>query len=169
MLVKYLNLMRLWPLFSLVGGLKIDVFTKVAQVDPKFLSVAIDSHVVAERWKNFDFDSDRVLSMARALAPAYLRLGGTAADLLTFKEKLTPGELQPMNTTSVGSDNCWCTESLSHDKSCENLQGNLYKNRTKFFMSGTDWIQINEFCKKVGWNFLFDFNLLKRNRKGNWR
>ena len=56
MLVKYLNLMRLWPLFSLVGGLKIDVFTKVAQVDPKFLSVAIDSHVVAERWKNFDFD-----------------------------------------------------------------------------------------------------------------
>ena len=42
--------MRLWPLLSLVGGskLSIDVFNKVAQVDPKFLSVAIDSHVVAE-------------------------------------------------------------------------------------------------------------------------
>ena len=86
--------MRLWPLLSLVGGskLSIDVFNKVAQVDPKFLSVAIDSHVVAERWKNFDFDSDRVLNMAKALAPAYLRLGGTAADLLTFKEKLTSKE-----------------------------------------------------------------------------
>ena len=93
MLIKYL-LMRLWPLLSLVGGskLSIDVFNKVAQVDPKFLSVAIDSHVVAERWKNFDFDSDRVLNMAKALAPAYLRLGGTAADLLTFKEKLTSKE-----------------------------------------------------------------------------
>ena len=71
--------------------------------------------------------------------------------------------------TNVGNDNCWCSESKNESKSCENLQGNLYKNRTKFFMSGTDWIQINEFCKKVGWNFLFDFNVLKRNRKGNWR
>ena len=97
MLIKYL-LMRLWPLFSLVSAsgegkrLSIDVFTKVAQVDPKFLSVAIDSHVVAERWKNFDFHSDRVLNMAKALAPSYLRLGGTAADLLTFKEKLSSKE-----------------------------------------------------------------------------
>ena len=97
MLIKYL-LMRLWPLFSLVSAsgegkrLSIDVFTKVAQVDPKFLSVAIDSHVVAERWKNFDFYSNRVLNMAKALAPSYLRLGGTAADLLTFKEKLSSKE-----------------------------------------------------------------------------
>ena len=71
--------------------------------------------------------------------------------------------------TKVGSDNCWCSESRNQSKSCENLQGSLYKNRTKFYMSGNDWIQINEFCKKVGWNFLFDFNVLKRNRKGNWR
>ena len=71
--------------------------------------------------------------------------------------------------TKLGSDNCWCSESRNQSKSCENLQGSLYKNRTKFYMSGNDWIQINEFCKKVGWNFLFDFNVLKRNRKGNWR
>ena len=56
------------------------------ETDPRFLSVAIDSHVVQERWKNFDFNSGRVRAMARALAPAYLRLGGTAADLLIFQE-----------------------------------------------------------------------------------
>ena len=42
---------------------------------------------MAEKWKNFDFDSKRVLKMAQALSPAYLRLGGTAADLLYFKEQ----------------------------------------------------------------------------------
>ena len=36
---------------------------------------------------NFDFHSRAVLSMAKALAPAYLRVGGTAADLLIFREK----------------------------------------------------------------------------------
>ena len=30
-------------------------FEAVGQVDPRFLSVAIDSHLIAERWKHFDF------------------------------------------------------------------------------------------------------------------
>ena len=164
--------MRLWSLFSLSfslsWGLSIDLSKKVAQVDPKFLSVAIDSHVVAERWKNFDFHSERVLNMAKALSPAYLRLGGTAADLLTFKEKLTKDQAKPMNT-STGTEGCWCSESQNGSKHCEDLQKVLYKNRTKFYMSGQDWIEINQFSQKVGWSFLFDFNVLKRNRKGNWR
>ena len=70
---------------SLHSSIAIDLTQCVTQVDPRFLSVALDSHIVAEGWKNFDFKSPRVLNMARALSPAYLRLGGTAADLLFFK------------------------------------------------------------------------------------
>ena len=43
----------------------IDLTKCVNQVDPRFLSVALDSHIVAEAWKNFDFQSERVLNMAK--------------------------------------------------------------------------------------------------------
>ena len=58
----------------------------MAKVDPKFLSVAIGSRLVGENWKNFDFKSTKLLNMAKSLAPAYFRLGGTSADLLYFKK-----------------------------------------------------------------------------------
>jgi hypothetical protein len=66
--------------------LGIDLSKVVANVDPKFLSVAIGSRLVAENWKNFDFKSTKLLNMAKALSPAYFRLGGTSADLLYFKK-----------------------------------------------------------------------------------
>ena len=53
--------------------LKLSELRKVGTVDEKYLSFAIDSHVIAERWKNLDFDSARVKEMARALSPAYIR------------------------------------------------------------------------------------------------
>ena len=76
-----------WPLFKphWVHSSTITGLEPLCEVDARFLSVAIDSHLIAERWKDFDFSSKRVLNMARALAPAYLRIGGTAADLLTFR------------------------------------------------------------------------------------
>ena len=36
--------------------LELSELRKVGTVDEKYLSFAIDSHVIAERWKNFDFD-----------------------------------------------------------------------------------------------------------------
>jgi hypothetical protein len=38
------------------------------------------------RWKNFDFESRRLQNLAKGLAPAYLRLGGTDADFTVFEE-----------------------------------------------------------------------------------
>ena len=138
----------------------------MAQVDPRFLSVALDSHIVAEGWKNFDFKSPRVLNMAKALSPAYLRLGGTAADLLFFKEHSRSSKL---NSTGSKSS-CYCTTNYDeHKKICEDLEEFFYKNRTAFPMSGQDWIDINEFSSKVGWSFLFDVNVLIRNKDNKWR
>ena len=65
--------------------------------------------------------------------------------------------------------NCYCTESAKGQKMCEDLEQWLYKNRTAFAMSGKDWIHINDFVQKAGFDFLFDVNVLVRNRKDNWR
>ncbi|MCB9478146.1 MAG: hypothetical protein H6683_00550 [Deltaproteobacteria bacterium] len=75
-----------------------DAFTRV---DPRFLSVAVDSsQVVGGNWWSesgevevgvggtrvapFDFGRERLRNMARALAPAYLRIGGSEADKLYY-------------------------------------------------------------------------------------
>jgi hypothetical protein len=53
-----------FPLF-LATVIRVDVNQIVGQTDPKFLSVAIDSHVIAERWKNLNFSMPRVENMAK--------------------------------------------------------------------------------------------------------
>lgn len=74
----------------------------VARVDPKFLSFAVDtSQVVGGHWWSdeasvelgkganrtapFDFDRPRLRLLAEALAPAYLRIGGTEADEVRYE------------------------------------------------------------------------------------
>src|SRR4051812_24576329 len=72
----------------------------VAEVDDRFLSVAIDAaQLVGGGFWNpdgstsligddprppFDFAQPKLLALARPLAPAYLRLGGSAADLVYY-------------------------------------------------------------------------------------
>ena len=97
------------------------------EVDPRFLSVAIDSHLIAQRWKNFDFSSKKVLNMAKALSPAFLRIGGTAADLLNFQIN-SPSKQQPIqiyekivydNTLDLAKYGCFCATDREDRKICE--------------------------------------------------
>ena len=132
----------------------------VAYVSDKFISVAIDSHVVAERWKNFDFHSKKVLAMATALAPAYLRLGGTAADLLIFDPH---GNTKSWTEKESQSKRGWCAVTKNETLANEDLD-KLYKKREKFIMSGEDFENLYNFTSSVGWTLLFDLNVL--NRKG---
>ena len=165
---KLLLLLCCWPLFKphWVHSSTITGLEPWCEVDARFLSVAIDSHLIAERWKNFDFSSKRVLNMARALAPAYLRIGGTAADLLTFR-------VNPPKNTKL--KNIFVDETVQNstassqplNNSC--LCGFEKRLKTKFFMSGRDWIQLNEFARYANWSMLFDVNVLKRNKtKDRW-
>ena len=36
------------------------------------------------------------------------------------------------------------------------------KTRKNFTMNGSDWLKVTSFAANVGWDFLFDFNVLKR-------
>ena len=94
--------------FGLVLGENVAVFrVNLGQVhnevDDKFLSIALDSNLLAENWKRFDFNNQRLVAMARALSPAYLRLGGTKADEVVFVEK--PADQRPYKQiTMSGQD-----------------------------------------------------------------
>jgi heparanase 1 len=81
--------------------IEIDVDRPLHELDPRFLSVAIDtSQLVGGHWWSgsgrvevgrgaqrtapFDFSRPELQGLARALAPAYLRVGGTEADHLFY-------------------------------------------------------------------------------------
>ena len=109
--------------------------------------------------------------MAKALAPAYLRLGGTAADLLVFKEKgqnEDPGTTVDQPQPQPDPTKCWCAGDRNGTKICEDLKDLYYKKRKNFTMTGRDWIDIAGFSRKVGWKFLFDLNVLRRTPEGRW-
>ncbi len=117
--------------------------------------MAIDSNVVAERWRNLDFSDPGVRSMASALAPAYVRLGGTAADLLIFDSGGGGGGGPP--TSHDFEDSCGCDDDFLGRKK-----------RVNFTMSSSDWDYIAGFSAAVGWKLLFDANVLLRTAKDKW-
>lgn len=58
----------------------------VFTVSEKFLSVAIDSGIMKHHWSKVNFTSERFFTLARGLAPAFLRIGGTAEDFLIYED-----------------------------------------------------------------------------------
>jgi len=66
--------------------------------------------------------SVRVHTLAKALSPAYLRFGGTAADFLIFRQN--PSDL----VTPGHRKNCWLPEDCNESE--------MTKNFTNFYMSG---------------------------------
>lgn len=83
-------------------GLRVDGSKPSGEVDERFLSVALDtSQLLGGRWwdhagrdvsfgrgdehaRPFDFERPRLRALAAALAPAYLRIGGTEADTVYY-------------------------------------------------------------------------------------
>ncbi|KAG7163298.1 Heparanase-like [Homarus americanus] len=60
----------------------------VREVPPTFLSVALGPRLIQHNWFNFNLSSPLVLTLTRALAPAILRMGGSAANFLTYDPTL---------------------------------------------------------------------------------
>ncbi|HLT35830.1 MAG TPA: hypothetical protein VK034_06080, partial [Enhygromyxa sp.] len=68
--------------------IRVDLATKIAEVDERFLSYALDTDKVVSQ--NFDFDRPRLLNLAAELSPALLRIGGTKADRVYYDMSDTP-------------------------------------------------------------------------------
>ena len=69
--------------------ISLDTYAPVRVVDPQFLSVTLEAGDIRSNWASIDFTAPRIISMARALNPAMLRVGGTSQDFLTFNASTT--------------------------------------------------------------------------------
>ena len=80
----------------------VNLTSYVYEVGDHFLSVTIDAGNIHDNWEVINFTAPRIINMAKALAPAMLRVGGTSGDFIIFEEttKLNGKESNfTMNTT----------------------------------------------------------------------
>lgn len=116
----------------------------IYEVDDRLLSIALDTNLVRNRWHGFQL-SERIITLCRGLQPAYLRIGGTAADFLIFDENALK------QTTRADQDG------LLYGKPIQN-----------FTITTSDLDLIHEIASKAGWDVVFDLNVLLRTVDGSW-
>ncbi|KAH9512228.1 hypothetical protein Btru_041187 [Bulinus truncatus] len=112
-----------------------------------FLSLTFGMKAIAVNWQRLNLSSSRALNMARALSPAYVRLGGVAADVIHFD----PHGQHSVPVVSQGQ-----TQWQSQKKYDQNLT-----------LSGERWRDVTRFFENAGWNVIFDFNVFKR-KNNRW-
>ncbi|KAL1132763.1 hypothetical protein AAG570_010715 [Ranatra chinensis] len=119
--------------------------------DKRFLSFSIDSSQIQRGFINPSLKNAKLRRAVSHLGGGYLRLGGTAADLLEFRavSHVSPKKQLPTDGGECIYDNQQC---LYVDN----------KGPKGVIMTGADWIEINEFAKAVGLKLLFDLNVLLR-------
>ncbi|KAG0707872.1 Heparanase [Chionoecetes opilio] len=67
-----------------VVEVKVDVEEVLQVVPDTFLSLALSPRLMQRGWSNFNTSSPLLLSLVRALSPAVLRVGGSAANFVTY-------------------------------------------------------------------------------------
>ena len=108
-------------------------------VSDQFLSVAIGTGDIQHNWNTIDFTATRIINMAKALAPAMLRVGGKTEDSLLFQETAKPIRQQLVHV----------------------------EHNSNFTMNTSQWDAVNVFVEAVGWDFIFGLNVLLR-VNGSW-
>ena len=108
----------------------------------RFLSVTIDSNAMRNHWGALDLTQPHLLTLARGLSPATLRVGGTLQNYAIFSH---------------------------HDKVTRTEKFSEYPYRN-FIVSRSDWDVLNEFVQKAGWDLVFGLNdnLIKNRTTGEW-
>jgi heparanase 1 len=148
---------------SYVSAVEIVTDQALTVVDQRFLSVAIDTHILQKHWECFNFSSERLFTLARGLHPAYLRIGGNDQDFLIYDGNFT--HAQGM-----------CTEELLEniEAGMDGIQTNqlrwnlVDKKGINFTITSEDLDKIHEISQKAGWDVVFGLNLLLRRDDGSW-
>ncbi|CAG2214528.1 HPSE [Mytilus edulis] len=145
-----------WKLFLLLSflnalieaiDLKIATDRAVQIVSDKYLSIAIDTGIIRHNWERLNFSSIKVESLARALSPCYLRVGGSEADFMKFSPD---------------------THNVRFYNQSDLYMSDYYDNKfVNFTMFSNQFDELNNFVTKVGWSLIFDLNSLLR-EDGQW-
>ncbi|KAH9512227.1 hypothetical protein Btru_041186 [Bulinus truncatus] len=115
--------------------------------DKTFLSLTFGVNTVAGNWPRLNLGSLKAQKLAQALSPAFVRIGGTAADFLHFDPSRQPN-IPPKTRGHTGKQ----MQSLH--------QQNL-------ILTGERWTDVTRFCENAGWDVIFDFNVFIR-KNNRW-
>ncbi|XP_049777219.1 heparanase-like [Schistocerca cancellata] len=129
--------------------------------DREYLSIAIDTALIRNGWVRRKLCSTELIALTRPLAPAYLRMGGTAADQLIF----VPNE--ETNQEDLLLSKPLMAAKAEHVDYCDY---GYHCNRNisdTFNMTVEDWLTMNRFVKETDLRLLFDLNVLLR-RNNMW-
>jgi heparanase len=85
--------------------IRVDLQTRLAELDERFLSYALDTDKVVTQ--GFDFDRPRLLNLTAELSPALLRIGGTKADRVYYDMSETPTAEAPAPFVDVLNRATW--------------------------------------------------------------
>lgn len=115
-----------------------------------FLSIALDSSVIAENFHKFNMNDSNLIKMVKYLSPAYIRIGGTLADKLRF----SPDDIDQNKVTDFY---------LKY-----NLQEDDYFIAPNFIMTGLQWLNLLNFTEMTHLEPIFGLNALIRFKNGTW-
>jgi heparanase 1 len=140
-------------------SLSVDLDRAAAQVEDRFLSVAIDTAEVVggEFWappgsgegllrthgiRPYDFARPRLRNLARGLAPAYLRIGGSAADWTTYRM----------------------------DDGATSASAPPHRDGARWTLTRQRWDEVNAFARDLDYRILFTLNAGRsaRDADGRW-
>uniref|UniRef100_A0A8C4QM05 Uncharacterized protein n=1 Tax=Eptatretus burgeri TaxID=7764 RepID=A0A8C4QM05_EPTBU len=182
-----------WLIFSLLFAVSVDPLNgepqvpvkvsiqtdeAVGVVNPAFLSLAIDSSLAISGGIAY-LRTPRLVALARGLAPAFLRFGGTEQDFLMFEPSASKDVWQATSRHHA-NDEKWCT--LPHYPTWllqrqrekeEMLEPVLYKRRrTNTVQNATitpDMLDsLNGFSSCSGLHLIYGLNALLRGPGSDW-
>ncbi|XP_033322197.2 heparanase [Megalopta genalis] len=111
-------------------------------VSDKFLSFGLDTSLL-RHIQNLPIENEKFVNLARHLAPAYVRIGGTSADCLFFNQTM-----QIINETAISP-----------------VDGDDISN---FTITDVDFTNLYNFATKSKLRMIFDLNVLIRDANNAW-
>ncbi|KAK3755118.1 hypothetical protein RRG08_041032 [Elysia crispata] len=139
--------------------LSVDVTKPLHITTPSYLSITISGGQLRRGLIGYDFSSQRLQNLAAALSPAGVRIGGTYSDFLHFDP--TSDDANCVDVTEPGK-NIQDSDSvvIAVEEARQMKRASFSIGNLGFTMSGQRWDNITRFCDQVGWDILWDLNLL---------
>ncbi|XP_068216755.1 inactive heparanase-2-like [Palaemon carinicauda] len=132
---------------------------ELRKVSPYYLSVALSSQIVKNGLIIDLARSKKFVTLAKALSPAILRVGGSSANFLTYEPSSKSGGGRPSNLDlKEGGD-------ADYEGHANEWDENDF---TNFTMTAEDFKYLKEFAKDSSLTILFDVNQFYRTPEDTW-
>lgn len=163
------------PSFSSVT-VEVDVAVVTFVTSPQYLSVTIDSSslIAGPKWNAWrvHMNDSAVTALTRALAPAYLRIGGTACDTIKYDMFSSASNTSNNHTTmkvphTLEQPSACVPISLHNGTSPGTATATKPTPKTPYVMPACQWRMILEWCQKVSLPVFFGLNLLSNRAPGS--